>query len=269
MTEDEIRSALNTTLIGHPLELHEKVGSTNDLAREGGRQGEPEGLVVLAEEQVAGKGRRGRRWVAPPGCCILCSILLRPRFKPQHAFHVTMAASLAIATGIEGSIGEATRGADGQHRVTIKWPNDVLLNGRKVSGVLAESEWVGDEWSFAVVGFGINVNLDPAVLRDVRWQPTSLSAELGREVDRVGLLARVLGEFETLYGLLNGGEFKEIYRRWSDKLEIIGRGVAIEEMGSIMEGEVARVEEDGTLLVAVTGGMRRVRMGDLVRVLER
>jgi BirA family transcriptional regulator, biotin operon repressor / biotin---[acetyl-CoA-carboxylase] ligase len=267
MIREEIKSTLNTTLIGRRLELHEKVGSTNDLAREAGRRGEQEGLVVLAEEQVAGKGRRGRRWVAPPGCCILCSILLRPQLGPQYAFHLTMAASLAIALGIEETLDE--QAASGEHKVTIKWPNDVLMNERKVAGVLAESEWVGDTWSLAVVGFGINVNLDPSSIRDVRWEPTSLSRELGREVSRVGLLARVLEKFEELYDLLTRGESGEIFSRWSDKLDIMGRTVAIEEMGSIMEGEVVRVEEDGTLLVGVTGGMRRVRMGDLVRVLPR
>jgi BirA family biotin operon repressor/biotin-[acetyl-CoA-carboxylase] ligase len=114
------------------------VRSTNDLAREAGRRGEAEGLVVVAEEQVAGRGRIGRAWVAPPGCCVLCSVLLRPRFSPEQAFYLTIAASLAIYRAASAHFPPDDKGA-----VTIKWPNDVLVRGRKVAGILCESEFGG------------------------------------------------------------------------------------------------------------------------------
>ncbi|MEA2576241.1 MAG: BirA family transcriptional regulator, partial [Chloroflexia bacterium] len=91
-----IKSHLTTHILGRRIELHPQVGSTNDLVKQAARQGEAEGLIVLAEEQVAGRGRLGRTWVAPPGCCVLCSVLLRPRFSPQQAFYVTIAAAVAI-----------------------------------------------------------------------------------------------------------------------------------------------------------------------------
>src|SRR5215210_2648277 len=143
---DILRARLNTTMLGRRIEVHQWVGSTNDVVREAALQGEAEGLVVLAEEQVTGRGRLGRIWLAPPGCCILCSVLLRPRFSPEHAFYVTIAAALAIYRACKPLL-DRKRRADGQETpdsaLTIKWPNDVLIGGRKVSGVLCESEMEG------------------------------------------------------------------------------------------------------------------------------
>src|SRR5262245_59198062 len=101
-TPEAIRTNLNTLILGKRIEMREQVGSTNDLAREAGRRGEPEGLVIVAEEQLAGRGRMGRVWTAPPGCCVLCSVLLRPRFPPEQAFYLTIAASLAIYRACRG-----------------------------------------------------------------------------------------------------------------------------------------------------------------------
>ncbi len=184
--------------------MYRQVGSTNDLIKEAARKGEPEGLAVVAEEQVRGRGRLGRVWTAPPGSSVLCSILLRPRFPAEQAFYLTIAAALAIyrsAGSAQWAVGRDRRPAtddqppttgdgttgqvnpqsairnpqlEGPHSAfriphsAIKWPNDVLINGKKVAGILSESEFVGGEWVFAVIGFGINANLGADDLMELR-----------------------------------------------------------------------------------------------------
>src|SRR3712207_4752299 len=135
---DAIRAGLKTTMLGRRIEAHQWVGSTNDVVREAARRGEAEGLVVLAEEQVTGRGRLGRVWLAPPGCCILCSVLLRPRFSPEQAFYITIATALAIYRACKALL--IQYGRIDNSALSIKWPNDVLIGGRKASGMLCESE---------------------------------------------------------------------------------------------------------------------------------
>lgn len=262
-TPATIKSHLATHILGRRIELHPQVGSTNDLVKQAARQGEAEGLVVLAEEQVAGRGRLGRTWVAPPGCCVLCSVLLRPRFAPQQAFYVTIAAAVAIHRALRAVGGGALDPA-------IKWSNDVLLDGRKVAGILSESDFSGGDWAFSVLGFGVNVNLQREQFGQLRDTATSLSAELGRDVDRVEVLARVLSEFESLYLLLQGGQFGTVHAEWVAALETIGKRVSIVEPGSNgaagpVQGKALRVDADGALVVLTDGGVeRRVLAGDVL-----
>jgi BirA family biotin operon repressor/biotin-[acetyl-CoA-carboxylase] ligase len=259
-TPQSIRLQTRTTVIGRRIEMHEQVGSTNDLAREAGRRGEPEGLLILAEEQTQGRGRLGRTWVAPPHTSILGSLLLRPRFSAQHAFHLTMAAALAIhdtcAMGDFAAFGMSP---------SIKWPNDVLVNGRKIAGVLSESEFSGGDWDFAVVGFGINANSDPEDLGPVQIPATSFAREMGSAIDRVLLLSRVLMFFEDAYLQLQNGQHRFVYERWTRALETVGRPVRVQEAGGMVEGTAVGVDPDGALLVRTASGeRRRVLAGDVL-----
>lgn len=262
-TPASIKSHLTTSILGRSIELHPQVGSTNDLARQAGRLGEAEGLVILAEEQVTGRGRLGRTWVAPPGCCVLCSVLLRPRFSPRHAFYVTIAAAVAIHRAI-GAVG------GGALSPAIKWSNDVLLNGRKVAGILSESELTGGEWAFSVLGFGINVNLQREQFGELRGIATSISAELGREVGRVEVLARVLNELESLYLSLQRSQFEAVHTEWVAALETIGKQVSIVEPGVVgagnrVHGTALRVDADGALVVLTGDGVEhRVLAADVL-----
>jgi BirA family transcriptional regulator, biotin operon repressor / biotin---[acetyl-CoA-carboxylase] ligase len=269
---EALHAQLRTVILGRRLEFHYQVGSTNDLAREAGRRGGPEGLVVVAEEQVAGRGRQGRVWVAPPGCCVLCSVLLRPRFPTSHGFYLTIAASLAIQTACSAFL---TAGEDGARAiqnpkskiqsVQIKWPNDVLVAGRKLAGVLTEAEFSGDEWLFAVVGFGINVNLSAGDLGPLRDTATSLSEELGRPVDRAAVLARVLEELEAIYSLLQSGQFGLVHSRWAAALETLGKDVRVATTGGEVSGRAIRVEQDGALVIRTRQGTeQRVVSGEII-----
>jgi BirA family transcriptional regulator, biotin operon repressor / biotin---[acetyl-CoA-carboxylase] ligase len=259
------------------MQLHPQVGSTNDLIREAGREGASEGLVILAEEQVRGRGRLGRTWTAPPGSSILCSVLLRPCFPPQQGFYLTIAASLAILRAIRkltmddgrwtvggGDQITGTNSAIQNPKSKIKWPNDVLLNGRKVAGVLCESELNGSEWAFAVVGFGINVNMPGEKFGELRARATSLSAELGHEIDRAALLAQVLEELEACYLALQDGQVQPTFQAWADALETLGKRVTVSEPGGTITGMAMRVDSDGALIVKTDSGTeRRVLAGDV------
>lgn len=279
-TAEAIAATLSTTLLGRRIELYPQVGSTNDLVKEAARRGESEGFTVLAEEQITGRGRLGRSWIAPPGCCVLCSVLLRPRFPPQRAFYLTIAASLAIYRAVKKLASSLEQGR--LYMPGIKWPNDVLLNGRKVSGVLSEGEFSGGEWSFAVVGFGINANLSSTQLGPLATTATSLSAELGQAIDRTALLGSVLRELEELYLLLQNGQFSAVYAQWLGALETLGKHVRvavppssaenpsgagrneINEINEIVEGKAVRVESDGALIVRTAAGEeKRVLAGEL------
>jgi len=294
-TPEAIQAAANTLIIANKIEMQRQVGSTNDLARAAGRRGEPEGLVVLAEEQVQGRGRLGRIWTAPPGSSILCSVLLRPHFPPEYAFYLTIAAGLAVyrAVGTDATKDERRKtkeegrpGDEGQPTTegqpatinhqpstinaiphSIKWPNDVLVNGKKVAGILSESEFVGGEWAFAVVGFGINANLEGAdlmALRAVAPQATSLSAEWGIEINRVGLLARVLSEFEGLYLAMQSGQFGPIYDEWAGALETVGKRVTVSYGNGKITCQALRVQSDGSLVIRTDAGEEhRVLAGDV------
>jgi BirA family biotin operon repressor/biotin-[acetyl-CoA-carboxylase] ligase len=239
-------------------------GSTNDLSRLAGWRGEPEGLVIGAEEQVAGRGRLGRIWVAPPGCCVLCSVLLRPRFAPQQAFYLTVITALAIYRACAALLTSGAGESGPRAPVSIKWPNDVLVGGRKIAGILCESEFDGEGWQFAVVGFGINANLRPEELGDLRATATSLSAELGRAVDRALLLAHVLQELESLYLSLQGGQFGHVHSQWLAALETTGKRVSVREAEGTITGQALGVDRDGALLIRLDDGtQKRVLSGDV------
>jgi BirA family biotin operon repressor/biotin-[acetyl-CoA-carboxylase] ligase len=263
-TPEVIRDHLNTLILGRRIELYEQVSSTNDIAKADAKRGEPEGLVVLAEEQVRGRGRMGRTWTAPPGSSILCSVLLRPRFSPEQAFYLTIAAALAIYR----AVGRPTTDDHVKLQAAIKWPNDVLVNGRKVAGILSESEFVGGEWRYAVVGFGINANLQDEELEELRAVApvaTSLSAEWGVEVDRTLLLARVLTELEGLYLALQSGQFGPVYDEWVLALESVGRRVTVNNGRGMISGQALRVERDGSLVIKTDAGFEQsVLAGDVV-----
>lgn len=259
-----LEGAMQSSLLGRRIEMHDRTGSTNDLARQAAQRGEAEGLVIVAEEQSSGRGRLGRVWVAPHGCCVLCSVLLRPRLPVERAFYLTIAASLAIHRACAELIAGNEGPVAGIPALTIKWPNDVMLNGRKVAGVLCESELRGREWAYCIVGFGINANLEPADLGDLAATATSLSIELGRAVDRARLLVNVLGQLEGLYLRLLNGEYMSVYEEWSNALETVGRSVSFTENGREWVGTATRVEADGALVVRLDNGEeRRIFAGDI------
>lgn len=243
LSASAIKASLKTRIMGQKVLYYVSVSSTMDLARKAAREGAPEGTLVIAEEQTAGRGRLGRAWMAPPGSSLLCSLLFRPRLVdlPQ----LTLIGSLAAAHAIE-------------HITTleaaIKWPNDVLVRGKKVCGLLVESEMEEDILLWAIMGMGMNVNLDPKQFPPMPTPPTSLSAELGSEVPRLPLLKAILEEIERLYLGLRRGE--PVYQAWRSRLVTLGRRVKVTSREGTEEGVAEDVDEDGALLLRRDDGTR-------------
>ena len=221
-----------------------------DIARREARKGAAEGTVVLADKQVAGRGRLGRAWLAPPGNIAL-SIILRP--SAAHLPGLIMVASLAAVHTIEEVTGL---------RPQVKWPNDVLIQGKKVCGILVEGELRGGAVEHAIIGIGMNIKLDPSAYPEISATATSLSAELGREVSRLDVIDRLLVELERLYIAFKAGE--PVYREWRSRLETLGRSVTVKWGDGVEQGVAESVDEDGGLLLRRSDGVLvRVVAGDV------
>ena len=250
-----IQAALTTRRFGHPIETYGVVSSTNDLARAAAVAGAPEGLLIVADVQEAGRGRRGHTWQAPPGGAILASLLLRPRTPLAEGFGPTMLLALAVMRAAQAFGVPAG----------LKWPNDVLVGPRKLAGILAEASVQSGRLDYVVVGFGVNVGFDPAAL-GLGARATSLSAELGgAPLDRAAVLARILAEAEARYAAWQAGGYVALWTEWRDALTTLGQTVRIElGAGEIITGTALRVQMDGVLVVETAEGERRVPAGTIL-----
>ncbi len=229
-----LAAALREKLIGGRLVYLPSVTSTMDEARREIRRGAPEGSVVIAGEQTGGRGRLKRAWLTPAGNIAL-SICLYPR--QESLPYLVMLAALAAAGAIEAATGITAR---------LKWPNDVLLGGKKVGGILIESRVKAGKVS-AIVGIGINTALRAAEIDEIAATATSLEVETGRGVNRAAVVGELLEEFERLYLLLPEG--KAIYEAWRDWLDTLGRNVDIISSDGVIQGVAEAVSPTGTLLV--------------------
>lgn len=258
VTPREILPGLTTRNFGRQVEYRETIGSTNDLAKQLARGGAPEGLLVIADEQSAGKGRLGRAWTTPRGAALAMTLVLRPNLPPYHAPRVTLVAAVAVA--------EAVRAVTGLP-AGIKWPNDVQIGGRKFCGILTEMEAEWDRVSFIVCGMGLNVNLPRESLPpEVRETATSLLIEKEEPVGRAPLVQAILARFEEAYGALVAGRFDAVLDRWRELSVTLGQPVrVISATGApTLEGVAEAVDQDGALLVRLQGGqVHRVLAGEV------
>ena len=241
------------TTIHHFLET----GSTNDAARQLAEQGAPEGTLVLAEKQTQGRGRLGRSWLSESSAGIYASILLRPVLKPHDAAVLTLVAAVAASEAIEQACGLKT---------DIKWPNDLLLSGRKCCGILSEMQVEKDEIRYVIVGIGINVN-HSVFPEELGQRATSLCIEGKQTYSRVAVLCEFLRRFELLYDDLHRGNRSAILRRWVDRSSFaFGKQVMVDlGSGKKVEGQTAGLSELGNLKVKLADGrMEEVMSGDIV-----
>lgn len=250
----EIRPAVEPRRLRGPVVHRDVVDSTNRLAIDLARDGAEEGTAVVAEEQTAGRGRLGRTWESPPRLNLYLSVVLRPPMPPVDVPLLALVAAVAVAEAIAAETGL---------RAEIKWPNDVLLGGRKAAGILTELEAEADRVRFVVLGIGVNLNAGrddlPPELRD---KATSLARECGRPVDRAGFTARLLERLDADYDELLAAGFTGLRRRYEERHALTGRWVAVEGARRI-EGEVRGIDADGALLVETTAGVERVLSGEV------
>jgi len=245
-----ITSGLETRFVGQRVVYYPKLSSTMAVAREEALAGAAEGTVIIAEEQTAGKGRLERSWVSPRGCIAL-SVILYP--DPSDLPSLVMVASLAVVKAIESVTGQKPQ---------IKWPNDIIINGKKVCGILVESGVCDRNRIYAVIGIGINVNIETDSIGEVLLPATSLSYELGREVSRLELVKRLLVEMERLYLLAQGSGV--VYQEWRDSLETLGKRVRASSGDTVYEGIAESVDRDGSLMIRRRdGSLRRFAAGDV------
>ncbi len=248
-----IKRDLRTAFIGQNVAYYPSIGSTNEVAKELAAQGAPEGTLVIADEQIGGKGRLGRKWLAPAGTSLLMSLLFRPDLAPHQAQRLTMICSLAISDAITETTGLSAG---------IKWPNDIVVNGKKAGGILTELAIVGQRLDFAVVGMGLNVNLDLTALPKLSDTATSLAQELGQEVSRLGLLHQILEKIEARYRRLQKGELP--HEEWQAHLITLHKKIKVTMPQGQVEGWAEGVGADGALLLRLAdGGRQWVLVGDV------
>ena len=234
----------------------DSVDSTQRLARERARAGAPEGTIVIAESQSAGRGRLGRQWHSPAGVNLYCTVVLRPPRPPSVVPQIGLVAGVAVADAVRDTIGRAAE---------VKWPNDVLIAGRKVAGILTEMEGEAERVTFVLVGIGVNVNLDPAALPPaLAEQATSLCAVTGAAVDRAAFTARLLAALEARYGQFLAGGFAAIRPAFEATALLTGRAVRVSGSDTTVEGRVVGVDDEGALVLERDcGGTTRVVAGEV------
>jgi len=247
-----VKEGLRTNFIGCEVRCYDAVPSTQSVVKEAAERGFREGFVAIAEEQTAGRGRRGRSWVSPRGGLWL-SILLKPGLPPPKLPLLMLAAGLAVSKAVETTCGL---------KAELKWPNDVLINGRKVAGILAEASVEADLVHYVVLGIGVNVNNDlPVKLKE---EATTLKEQLGSSVARVKLVQELLKALEDEYLTLKRGGYQEVLDGWRARSSILKSEVMVSLMGEAYEGVAEDVDGDGALILRLKdGSLKRFLAGDV------
>jgi BirA family biotin operon repressor/biotin-[acetyl-CoA-carboxylase] ligase len=246
---ERVRTALAEVDAG-PFGAHShylpSVTSTNDIARELAAEGAPEGTVVVADWQSAGRGRVGRVWEAPPSAALLVSILFLPALPPRLNGRLTMVCGLAAAEAVEEITGTV---------VSCKWPNDLLLNDKKFAGILVETAFQGSEIAWLIAGLGINVNFRFSENDPLSQTATTLFEVTGRAFDRASLLAAILARVNHWYRHVSS---RDLLLAWSNRCSTLGERVHLEAPGGSVEGIAEMVDESGALWVRLDNGERRL-----------
>ena len=248
MSEAEIKSLLGTEWAGRKVVYYDETDSTNNRAKDSGEKNGAHGTLFIADKQNAGKGRRGRAWESPSGKSIYMTILLRPQITPDKAPMLTLIMGLSVAEGIRKVSGAETE---------IKWPNDIVMNKKKVCGILTEMATEMEYVNYVVIGVGINVNQQqfPEEIADTA---ASLCRETGRIYRRSELIAAVLERFEENYGIfLKTGDLSGIQKAYDAVLVNCGQEVRVLEPGHEYEAVAEGINRNGELMVRLPDGERR------------
>ena len=254
--DDLLSLVAGNQVIGRDIQVFEETSSTNDVVEKLARDGVGEGVVVFAESQTKGRGRLGRKWLSPARKGLWFSVLLRPNLRPQAATQLMVAASASLARAIGEETGLAAE---------IKWPNDILIRGKKVAGILTELSAELDHVKYVILGIGVDVNLNandfPAELRKVA---TSLKIETGRNLNRAELAAAILRALDADYARIGRRQFSCIREEWQELCSTLGRSVNIRVGDRLLHGRAESLDEDGALLLRTEHGhLERVMAGDV------
>jgi BirA family biotin operon repressor/biotin-[acetyl-CoA-carboxylase] ligase len=231
---------------------YDLIGSTNDEAKRLADLGEPEGTVVSAAAQSAGRGRAGRAWITPRDSAIAMSVVLRPRIATARLAQVALLGGLAAVEGIQRST---------SLHPELKWPNDVLVRGKKAAGVLAEAGFAGDRLEYAILGIGVNVNAGPPPELRLEYETTCLRVEHGAALDPAVLRQAILSALDQRYPQLGT---PALGRAWSERLAMRGQAVRVVGVAETVAGVLEDVDDDGALVLRMEDGRTRtILAGDV------
>jgi BirA family biotin operon repressor/biotin-[acetyl-CoA-carboxylase] ligase len=256
LTPSEVRPLLRTKWMGRTIHHFHIIDSTNSKAYELALNGAEEGEVVIAESQKKGRGRLGRQWFSPFFSNLYLSIILRPKIPPYQASLITLMAAVAAAEAIYKF---------SRLEPLIKWPNDILLRGRKVAGLLNEIHSEMDRIHFVILGVGVNLNMDRKMFsKEIREVATSLKIEMGQTISRKAFLQSLLQELEEWYEIFLKEGATPVLKAWRERAQIKGRPVKVTSFGETLVGVAIDVDSDGVLILETEQGERkRVVAGDV------
>jgi len=253
LTGIELKWQLDTELIGKKIYSYKEISSTNDIAYSMASSGEAEGTVVIAEYQTKGRGRLGRKWISPRSKGAYFSIILRPDILPREVSAITLISSLGVAKTVR----EETN-----LPAFIKWPNDVLVNGNKVCGILTELSGEADKINFVIVGIGININTKSELLPE---GATSLAIEKGEALDRLDFMKAILRNIEKYYKIFNKGKTAILIKEYRKLSAVLDRRVQINYHNKLISGHAMDVDEEGALILRLDSGFNeRILAGDVM-----
>jgi len=254
-----ITRGLGANRLGTTIHYFPEISSTNSYARARAESGASEGEVVVAEYQSQGRGRMGRRWESPPFANLYVSILLRPKLSPAHLAQITLMAAVALAEVVEEFVPE---------KPAIKWPNDILIGGKKLAGILSEAACSAERVEYVILGIGVNLNYAcSAMPEELRRRATSVLEAAGRPVQRESFLQRLIQGIERCYGELEQAGFDALAARWESYFAWRGRRVRVELLDQVTTGTARGIDRDGALVIVDDGGIaHRILAGDVILV---
>lgn len=254
LSEQAIEEGLSTKVVGRHIVYRERVDSTNNVAKKLADEGAPEGTIVVAEEQTGGRGRINRLFLSPFAKGVWFSLILRPNIPPMEVSKMTLLAAVAVARAIR------------HHGLTdcgIKWPNDILVKGRKMVGILTELNGSAEKVNYIIMGIGVNTGITAEDLsKDLQPIVTSFARE-GVRVSRLALLETLLKEIERLYQTVCRDGFAPVLAEWRALSCMLGQDVTVTSIDKTFSGKAVDIDENGNLLVATPEGVEVVMAGDI------
>jgi BirA family biotin operon repressor/biotin-[acetyl-CoA-carboxylase] ligase len=250
-----LHDKLGDSLFSTNIVFHETLASTNALAKELALAGAPEGTIVLAEEQTAGRGRMKRQWRSPGYSNILVTVLLRPTLPKNRVFMLTMIMALATIKGVKQVCDLESM---------IKWPNDLYIEYKKLGGILTEFSIKKNRLEYVIIGLGLNVNWNPSKQEGLLYPTTSIQVETGLQVSRTDLLFEILKSLEHYYQEVLANRIENLYKQWNDHSLVIDKIVTVESPDESFQGKVLRIDHQGGLVIVDNQGKEQtILSGDV------
>ncbi len=253
-SKEELQNGLTTFIFGKKIFTYDSIDSTNTCAKTLASAGAEEGAVVIAEYQTAGRGRLGRTWQAESGSNLLFSTIIRPKLEINKTGLLPFFAAVGAAQALEVVTGE---------HFECKWPNDILINGKKCCGILLESSFQNNVLDYAVIGMGVNVN-QKVFDGEIKDRATSLSRECGKEFDRRDVFHQIMTSLELLYSEVKIGNFTITLNEWKSRTTIFGKQITITQAGERLQGHAVTLSADGGLVLETPAGHRVCYAGDVI-----